>query len=39
MTPKFSNKGSLMTPKNSGLAETLMMAYFNGNWILSPVII
>ena len=23
MTPKFSNKGSSMTPKNSGLAETL----------------
>ena len=22
MTPKFSNKGSSMTPKNSGLAET-----------------
>ena len=23
MTPKFSNKGSSMTPKNYGLAETL----------------
>ena len=23
MTPKFSTKGSSMTPKNSGLAETL----------------
>ena len=29
MTPKFSNKGSAMTPKNSGNAETLLtMAYF-----------
>ena len=25
MTPKFSNKGSSMTPKNSGLAETLII--------------
>ena len=26
MTPKFSNKGSSMTPKNYGLAETLILA-------------
>ena len=25
MTPKFSNKGSSTTPKNSGLAETLLV--------------
>ena len=25
MTPKFPDKGSSMTPKNSGLAETLQM--------------
>ena len=25
MTPKFSNKGSSMTPKNGGLAESLMV--------------
>ena len=36
MTPKFSNNGSSMTPKNSDLAETLYIAtgglYLNMEW-------